>query len=256
MFRNLGINIFYTVETNGSLIDDYILKAFENENVIFSVPLSLEDDHNNLRQYKDGKDSYARIIKNIKENTRFFEKNNIKLSLRYNVNNMNYLEFEEFYEQMKKALKFDFGIEIAIINNFSYNNYCNELDISKYYTWKNNISRKYRELNLYSDNILARVTNRGCFAYQGHGLKIFSDGKLGLCNGWDFYNRRGNINNLKDINSFIETFCDIFDKQKKKLDKKCESCKYLFLCGGPRICRKDDQCDFIELDINDYIANI
>lgn len=255
LFKNLKIDKYYTIETNGSLLDERILDAFDNEKLVLSIPLTSEYDHNKLRKYMNDKDSYDDIMNNIINNKKYFKNENIKLSIRYNVNNENYLEFKQFYKYLKKLFDFQFSVDLAIINNYPFNNYKNELPINEYYKWKNNIANTYEELKINDINTLNRVTNRGCFAYNGYGIKVYSDGALGLCNAWDFNKRRSNINNIKDGQSFKELFNDIFNKPTERLGKFCENCKYLFLCGGPRFCRGDNQCDFIELDIYDYIMN-
>lgn len=221
--------------------------------MILSIPLTSEYDHNKLRKYINDKDSYDDIMNNIINNKKYFKNKNIKLSIRYNVNNENYLEFKQFYKNLKKLFDFKFTVDLAIINNYPFNKYKNELHINDYYKWKNNIANIFDELKINNENTLNRVTNRGCFAYNGYGIKVYSDGALGLCNAWDFNKRRSNINNIKNFQSFKELFNDIFNKPTERLGKICENCKYLFLCGGPRFCRGDNQCDFIETDIYDYI---
>lgn len=251
-----NLEILYSIETNGSLIDKDLLEFFSGRNVSFSVTLSSRKDHNNHRQYKNGNKSYDIIVSNINRLEEYFLKENINLTIRYNTHNENIDDFDMFYKSFKSEIKSRARLEIAYINNYTFNSFKNELDVKKYYNWLTRLSFKYPDLNLIDDNILNRVAHNGCFAYQGYGLKIYSDGALGLCNAYDYKNRKGNIKNMMNIQDFNALFFDLINKKNNRLPKECEECKYVFLCGGPRYCRLDEQCDFIECDINEYLKGL
>lgn len=92
-----------------------------------------------------------------------------------------------------------------------------------------------------------------CTAYMPDDIKIHADGSLALCNAWIPQNRCGNIEWLlcgktkKDIFSAGELY-------RPDVDNECYACPDLFLCGGKKICNRDNPCEFVDFDINRYIA--
>lgn len=247
----------FSIETNGSLLTPKIIELFGYENASFFVSLTPQADHNKMRPFKNGDKSFEKIINNLISCKNEFMKENFDLFIRYNVTHENINDFENFLSYLEEICPFPYRIEIAYANNHSFNenDFVNKLTPSEFYTWKTRLSFKYPELEIINVESLNRVSYQGCFAYRGYGLKIFSDGKLGLCNSWNYYQRRGNILELKSSKEIKRIFPDIVNNLNYSLPQKCLDCENLFLCGGERYCRGNEQCDFIDIDILEYLKN-
>lgn len=248
-------NIFITVETNGTLINKEIFNILREFNVNFHITLSYKQDHDTYRPYKSKEGSYNTIINNLIKYGKYFQKENFNLIIRYNVNDTNISKFTDFINELKEILNYKFQIDIAYTSNYEYNDSKNTLSIIDYKNWKVETSFEYPELELISLEDLCRTQYKSCFAYAQNGVKVFEDGSLGLCNAWKFNDRRSNIKNLAEGKDYYEDFKDIFS-QRKNIEKECINCENVFICGGKKFCRENDQCDFLDFNIDKYLKRI
>ena len=68
LLNSIGAKARYIMATNGTIINEKILKLFEDNNFRLSVSIDgLEHMHNRNRPYNSGKNSYDDVIKNIKK---------------------------------------------------------------------------------------------------------------------------------------------------------------------------------------------
>lgn len=223
-------------------------------NVLVSVPLTIETDQNTMRPFKDGDASYITIVENLAKAKAFFESEKHQLVLRYNAHKENIKSFGEFFKTVSKTIPYHFEIELARIINYPYNSPCSTLSHTEYSEWFLKTYFEYTE-DAYSRNrfLLPGKRYSSCTAYMPDDIKIHADGSLALCNAWIPQNRCGNIEWLlcgktkKDIFSAGELY-------RPDVDNECYACPDLFLCGGKKICNRDNPCEFVDFDINRYIA--
>lgn len=248
------VTIYFTLETNGTLFSKQVQEVFKEMNVLVSVPLTIETDQNTMRPFKNGDASYITIVENLAKAKAFFESEKHQLVLRYNAHKENIKSFGEFFKTVSKTIPYHFEIELARIINYPYNSPCSTLSHTEYSEWFLKTYFEYTE-DAYSRNrfLLPGKRYSSCTAYMPDDIKIHADGSLALCNAWIPQNRCGNIEWLlcgktkKDIFSAGELY-------RPDVDNECYACPDLFLCGGKKICNRDNPCEFVDFDINRYIA--
>ena len=78
-------DVFYSITTNGTILNDDIIKLFSDHNVAVLVSIDGPDNEYNLRHYRNGKKSLNKVISNIEK----LKKNNIRTELRTTIVNTN-----------------------------------------------------------------------------------------------------------------------------------------------------------------------
>lgn len=239
--------ISYGLGTNGSLLDEDFLLKFDQIGIC--VPLTNKLDHDKNRPFISGSGSYDCIVDNLLKCNHLFNDKR-RLGIRFNVGD-NYSQFGTFLQELRR-LKLNIQyIDVAYTCEFSYTKYKNALSKEQYSKW-------------YTKQAIHEIINAGfkvrfprssfftCKAYSKHSIKMYSDGKLGTCNGYHYKMRRGSITDVCDNVSFtIDLLGDV--KKSTIVDEQCNHCKYLLLCGGKYFCRKDDYCQFCEYSVEDFL---
>lgn len=247
-----GVGVHYQIETNGTLFTDQVRDILKDVETTINIALTPPEDHNFMRPFKNGTSTYSTILNNLIDSKDFFASSNHNLVIRYNANKNNSDRIDDFSEYLRDTLSYEFSLEIAPIINYSYNSMCNTLSPAEYSTW---FLDKYFALtnDVFCPEkfLLLSRRNKGCTALKEHNIKIHPDGTLALCNAWVVGNRAGNINMLLSGITKENIFSPNF--LSGNLDAECRMCKDLFLCGGKRFCRKEDQCHFVDFDIDEYI---
>lgn len=245
-----GIIPYYYMDTNGLLLSEDFINEFDN--ITFCVTLSEKIDHDNLRVTTNKKGSYDIIFNNLLRIQDVIDKNH-KLMIRYNVNDKNINYIEKFVDSVKNLKISDFVV--AFTNNYKNNNYVNKLTYRKYKKWySKNIIPLFVKYNF---PISLPVSSYYCKGYDEYSLKIFSNGKVGMCNAFDInksnYFLSDILNEYHKSKKIIKPF-EESRKREKIIDKKCKKCKYLYICNGKFFCR-DNECEFLDYNINDYIKS-
>ena len=252
MHNICGKNVFYLLETNGTQFDNRVRKIFDSENIVVHIALSSKSDHDKWRPYGNGSGSFSTIVENLVSAKDFFSNPHHNLAIRYNTNHENIKYFDSFRKELHDALQYEFSIEIAYTVNYPYNSLKNTLPFAAYQSWNLEMHFKYENPN-YQTELFIPTARRyhQCIAYDRYSIKIFSDGSLGLCNAWVPGNRRGHINHLLEGRKKEEIFSDLF--KKYKVGPECINCGDLFLGGGKRFCRGNDQCLYSDFSIDQYL---
>ena len=193
-------------------------KIFDSENIVVHIALSSKSDHDKWRPYGNGSGSFSTIVENLVSAKDFFSNPHHNLAT----------------------------------VNYPYNSLKNTLPFAAYQSWNLEMHFKYENPN-YQTELFIPTARRyhQCIAYDRYSIKIFSDGSLGLCNAWVPGNRRGHINHLLEGRKKEEIFSDLF--KKYKVGPECINCGDLFLCGGKRFCRGNDQCLYSDFSIDQYL---
>jgi len=100
-------NIFYSITTNGTILNEDIINLFREHKVAVLVSIDGPDNEFNLRYYKNGKKSLSKVISNIEE----LKKSNITMELRATIVNTNPYIFEtiDFLEKFEVPFYFCFA---------------------------------------------------------------------------------------------------------------------------------------------------
>ena len=84
--------VFYSITTNGTILNNDIIKLFRENNCALLVSIDGPDNEFNLRYYRNGKKSLNKVIANIEK----LKKNNIRMELRATIVNTNPYVYETF----------------------------------------------------------------------------------------------------------------------------------------------------------------
>ncbi len=112
------------------MLSEKFIKEFDN--ITFCVTLSNKCDHDNLRVTSNNTGSYDLIMENLKK-IQYVLDNNHRLMVRYNVNDRNINDLEEFLKTIENIKISDFVV--AYTNNYKENSFINKLPYKKYKKW-------------------------------------------------------------------------------------------------------------------------
>lgn len=239
--------ISYGIGTNGSLLDEEFLSHFDKLGIC--VPLTGISDHDVNRPYRNNSGSYSDVVNNLIKCNHFFN-DDIRLGIRYNVGK-NHTDFNDFLITLRNLNLNIQYVDVAYTEEFDYTDYVNPISKEDYSKWyitegidaiiRNGFKVRFPNSSYHS-----------CKAYSPHSVKIYSDGMLGACNGYHYGMRKGSIFDISEnIEKTKEILSDV--KTAEIIDRDCESCKYLLICGGKYFCRKNDYCAFSEYSIEDFL---
>lgn len=240
--------ISYGIGTNGVLLDEEFLSKFDQLSIC--ITLSLQPDHDKNRPFTDKSGSFNRIVENLKNCRDFFD-DKIRLKIRYNVGE-NYADFEEFLVFLRDLDLDVSSFEMAFTEEFNYTSYKNSLSKESYGNWY--LSKGIDLLIKYGYSVWFPLPSLyTCKAYNPHSLKVFPNGTISACNGHKYIDRKDNIANIKDdVSLTSEILSEI--KNSNVISPDCEVCKYLLICGGKYLCRKDNCYAFMEYPIEDFLT--
>ena len=112
--KNIPIN--YYMDTNGILLSEKFIKEFDN--ITFCVTLSNKCDHDNLRVTSNNTGSYDLIMENLNK-IQYVLDNNHRLMVRYNVNDRNINDLEEFLKTIENIKMGNAVVRNNLIVSFS-----------------------------------------------------------------------------------------------------------------------------------------
>lgn len=98
-----GVKMHLLVDTNGTMIND-LLTLSGYASLLFTIPLTAKECHDDVRKDAKGNGTYDLIIENINIIKR--EKPEAKIVIRYNVDNENVKLFDIFLEDIERKLTF------------------------------------------------------------------------------------------------------------------------------------------------------
>ncbi len=248
--KELNVKLQIDIDTNGVLLTREFLEKLENVNL--SVSLTMPNDHNVKRLTLDGQATYDTIINNLIKCKDIFESSekNCNLVIRYNIDQENKIYFSKFLDDLQGT-----GLKFTVYTAYTFEHECNPYkntwDLNSYKIWN---SSECIDL-LIERNLLVthkpNISISPCKAYYKHNLKIFSDGYLGLCNGYYPNLKKYKIDDVyNNINRVIELFPE--KKEKPFNNVTCNNCRELAICGGTRFC-KEKFCEYGFVNLEAYV---
>lgn len=247
--------VHYCLQTNGTLINDAFAAFFKKHNFLIGVSLDGDEDINSYRVYPDGKSSFDDVMCGISLLKKYGVTFNVLSVLTkktagnfrrayrfFKSNDLRYLQFIPCLRPFKS----DYDEEL----------YMNEEDYSDFLCRGFNIYfNDYMRGGYVSirsfDNYIALINGKnaeqcgmnGCCSLQ---FVVEGDGSVYPC---DFYCTDewylGNINQSSFNELYHSEKAVEFMKNSFKLDEKCNSCDYFYVCrgGGCKRNRQDkDYC--------------
>lgn len=245
--KNLKPN--YSIQTNGTLIDDKWAKFFKENNFLIGVSLDgFQENTNKFRLDLSGCGVYERIIEGIRHLdkyecdyniltvlTRDLAKEPEKLFNFYLERNFKYIQLIPCLPELNKE---DNGISLTI------NEYAN-FYIKFFDSWKNEVNKgNVLSINLF-DNIASMLVGRppyqcGMLGKCSVQFVVESNGDVYPC---DFYcldeHKLGNINNV-GFDVLFKNNLSTFVSHSSCSKKICETCNYRRICNGG--CRRQNIC--------------
>lgn len=191
--KTVDIPISIHIDINGST-NLSILEAVQNVETI-NICLSYKEDHNKLRYENKSVSSYDIIINNIKK---LNINENTDLVIRYNVHKNNIYDFESFIIDIFQKLKNKkYRIDVAKIKCFDKTKFNLCLDDGTYLKYYINIILPILYKYGHHDTSITYPKPIICQAHQSFSIKIFADGRIGLCDA------SVHSNKLFDLECFI-----------------------------------------------------
>lgn len=238
-YNTNNIVVTFSIQTNGTLIDENWIKFFKKYNYLVGISLDgNKETHNFFRKYKNNEESFSIIFNNLK----LLKNEKINFNILTVVNKNNFNLGKEIYNFFRKN-NFNYLQFIPCLDTTS-NNY--SLTDTEYAVFLNDIFPLWADDILKGDsisiryfdnliNILLYGTVEAC-EMTGHcniNFVIEADGSIYPC---DFYS--SDEYKLGDIH--LSTFSEILENTKLKnfifssleLNILCKKCEYLQLCRG------------------------
>ncbi|MBR0054335.1 MAG: hypothetical protein IJP65_03410 [Bacteroidales bacterium] len=227
------------LNTNGWGLDSVMVDNLRNCNIV--IPLGARKDYHGtirLRARFGDNNPRSRIVENIGMlGKQMHDRDDLSLTLRYNVSNSNWRDFDDWLEEVDSFRLPSFSIDIVNTSDPSTGRYHNTMTDKQFANWYVN----HVMPALYSRNIPFPIFPRNalsrCKARRKRSFKLFADGRVGLCNGIP-WNRSAPListfRNVSEIDVYYQSI-KMFDYLDDK--SQCARCGKLFLCGGPSPCR-------------------
>lgn len=226
--RKRSIVFKLMIDTNGTKINEFV-KLKNYDSILFTIPLTFKDCHDQNRLYNSGRGTYDDIIQNV--NILNSCLNNCTIVLRYNIDDFNISKFEDFIQDIKNKLSFTPIISPNYTMNFDEKSPTNFMAHRDLVTWRSStcidILAKYNLPIVIAPYIL----NGKCQYQSRYSLKVFSDGTVGACAMSFFDKKRPHIS---DIVNNIDKVISYWPHKNSSVfsDPVCINCSSLFLCGG------------------------
>ncbi|MEG1791516.1 MAG: SPASM domain-containing protein [Clostridia bacterium] len=254
--KNVSNNaIFYSIQTNGTLINDDWAKFFLKHKFLVGVSLDGNQKANRERRLKEGMFAYGKTIDGINYLTKYGVEYNILCVLTRDIAS----NIEEVYKYYKESgFKYlQFTPYLSPLENNSPDRFI--LTTKDYASYlirlfnlyvKDYIKGNYVSIRMF-DNLVQLYLGRpaeqcGMNGFCGHHYVVEGDGACYPC---DFYCLDEYcLGNFKDT-SFDEmeksTIATKFISDSFKVSQKCAACKYFKLCHGG--CKRYRiNCDYCE----------
>lgn len=246
--EKLNVSTNYYMDTNGVLLKKEFIRKLNN--ITFCITLSEKIDHDNLRLTETNDGTYDVIMKNIKDVQDVLDDSH-KMMIRYNVNHLNIDRLEHFLKEIRNFRITD--IVVAYTDNYDGNVKTNKLSYKQYKKW--NSTKVIPLLIKYGYPIELPTSSYYCKGYERYSIKIFSDGRVGMCNAYDINKANTTLNKIIADYKRTHILKENFKKERdfsKIIDNQCKKCKYLYICNGKYFCR-ENPCEFLDYNIETYI---
>lgn len=228
-----NLNIYSFMVTNGVLLDeknvkDLIDMGIKNMQVTLDGPQKI---HDAKRALKNGKGTYETILNNLVNCDE-----EIKISLRVNVDRTNAQEIQSLFRELKSVgldKKKNINLYYSMIKDYSpYNASINsECFTTEEYADMENKLHVYSEESGFSVNLEPSPNIGNCGAISPYSIVVEADGTLQKC--WNAVGDKSkSVGNILDINTVMNGNLIKWLGWNPLDNEKCVTCKELPLCYG------------------------
>lgn len=229
-----NIRAGFDIVSNGSIWTQEIVDLFYLDNDLDTIQVTLDGPrniHNKRRYFKNGKGSYAVIMKNLT----LMAKTATVIIIRINVDEDNKNSIPKLIQELRKTkIKNLMIFPGAVYGSYKGEKYCGELlDVHEYDKLENSYYEKAKELGVGISSKKQNLLNYNpvfCAASRATPHWIDPDGEMYPC-GMALSNKSLSVGNIFKG----------YDKKKAKRwlrynvinNKRCIKCRHIFFCGGP-----------------------
>lgn len=252
----------YSLQTNGTLLNDDWAKFFKKNNFLIGISLDGDKDCNKFRAMADNNPSFDKILAGIK----ILDKAKVDYNILSVVTGYMADNIEKAYNYFKK-MGFKYLQFIPCLRPFDDKTqselYMTEKQFENYlitlfglyandFLNDNYISIRSLDnmVRLYSGGMAEQCGMNG---FCSRGFVVEGNGNIYPC---DFYSNDkwllGNINNIDFRAVFYSNKAISFLKESCVKSKKCDDCQYLKYCRGGGCKREKESMDFCESYKNFY----
>ena len=253
--KNIDNSVRVYITTNGSLIDDDIVKWFLNNKMVYLfVSLAgIPKTHDKLRVFSNGSPSFE-IIENNLYKIYNLDRNEYNRRVNFIINIFNeqqLFEIEEFRQKHELLNNLDNLPEVTFIDCYDDDGNIKEMSktiLDKYQVNKRELLDKYifyltnKQLNnlivkVFDDKFL-RIHRRTddtrnliCGVCRPFIKKVYIDvdGNIHLCENFSYGKKFGNINNIINLN-LASQLLEEYQKIRNKMCRQCWAQKMCTLC--------------------------
>lgn len=246
--RRGSTQVHYSIQTNGTLIDDEWAKLMADNKVLVGLSLDGTKEINDANRVDAADKSTFNAVMNA---ARLFNKYKVDFNILAVVTNVNARSAVKVYNYFSRCgfnyLQFipcldDFGSDKQTLSVEKYEHFLK----SVFDAWYNDFtSGKYisvRNIDNYISMLQGRpAENCAMGGVCGNFFVVEADGSLYPC---DFYCvDKWKLGNIRDKEPFeMDRKHDAFIGQSRLLNNKCRQCKYQFICRGG--CKRDREPDY------------
>lgn len=242
--RIKGLNLSIKLNTNGYNLNRSVLHILKNTEIMF--PFLTEFDYSNgvVRYKKDS--SYINLHKVLKTKIESIvpdlngELSN-KLIFRFNANHNNINYIEDYFKEITSFGLKNKGIFLVNTRNVTKAPFTNTLSDLSFFDWYYSVVMPLCAKYKIDYPIVPRYNLSRCKARRLGSFKLFSDGRIGLCNGIDYNFEMPHISDISSLSDINDLYKDIKGYHYIRDNRKCMNCQFVYMCGGPSPC-KDQHC--------------
>lgn len=231
--------------TNGSLINEEIIKKFKEKWNVKKVQLTIDghkEEHGKRKAYIDGrKDAYDELLSNIR---RLLDED-LFVVCRINLDKKNISQLDAILDDLAEFSNSNrFFVHTSTLRKASKDHNADTPDIEEQYFTPDTfhdfykvILDKFFEHGIYKSplNILPMRCRNNCYACSSNTVLISSDGDLYKCEQFSL-NKGNSIGNVETGIIMNEAYFS-WDKIGG-IESECEKCKLLPICNGGCRCNR------------------
>ena len=230
------IQLYVHVDTNGTCLTSDLIRTIPNLDMV--ICLTEKSDHDLMRS-----GSYDVILRNLLS---LEHEDFLPITIRYNVSHLNLGRFESFLQFIRKCLPHVSRIATARIDDsHCKHSFINQLSKYSYARWNSTTAIDLLVKYGFEINHCTRSSLMKCQGYSKYSCKIYSDGKVSVCDAMYHDEATVDIEALVNNINSLELYYDKIKRYSPLNDVECSCCSNLVQCGGKRFCRDwDEVCNY------------
>jgi len=240
------LNLLIKLNTNGFNLSSSVLHVLKNTEIMF--PFFTKFDYlNGLVKHNRNSLHFSNLYEALKAKIESLVpelnrdlSNTLIFRFNANHNNINYIE-DYFKEISSFGLK-NRSIFFVNTRNVAGASFTNTLSDLSFFDWYYNVVMPLCAKYQVDYPIVPRHNLSRCKARRPGSFKLFSDGRIGLCNGINYKPEMPHISEISSLSDINDLYKDIKGYHYIRDNRKCMNCQFVYMCGGPSPCKDALQC--------------